>query len=118
MQKIVLTATLSLALLFLATLNLHAASHGTYIDCVHGCSDQTVCDQTFRDILTVCNANLDNCLSLCTRTDRDCRNACRSATNDCFKQDTRFFECQLNQPGTRSTRDNSCSWPCHGGPTS
>ena len=35
-QKLILSASLSPALLVMATLNLHAAS-GTCIDCIHGC---------------------------------------------------------------------------------
>ena len=96
MRKLFLTASLALALLFAATLNLHAAQ-GTYIDCIHGCPDLIVCtnfcNKTFSSILTTCNANRDNCEALCPPGNADCLDACMMARNDCLKQDTREFDC-------------------------
>ncbi|PTN38258.1 hypothetical protein [Desulfonatronum sp. SC1] len=69
MRKIILTATLALALLFIATLNIHAAERGTYIDCIHGCSELFVCNkccnETFSSILANCNSWHKRCEERC-----------------------------------------------------
>jgi hypothetical protein len=124
MRKLFLTATLTLALLFMATTNLHAAT-GTYIDCIHGCPGlvdcTNCCNQTFSSILANCNASRDQCEALCPPGNMDCLDLCVMDRNDCLKNDTRHFDCphwQAGGPRPGLTRDNSCSWPCHGGPTS
>ncbi|PTN33042.1 hypothetical protein [Desulfonatronum sp. SC1] len=82
MRKLTLTATL--ALLFMATPNLHAAT-GTYIDCIHGCPDLFVCidccNEKFSSILETCDANQDNCEDLCPPGNMDCLDACMTARN-------------------------------------
>ncbi|GAB6058419.1 hypothetical protein [Desulfonatronum parangueonense] len=96
MRKIILSATLSLALLLMATLNLHAAS-GTYIDCMHGCPDLIVCtnccNETFSSILATCKAKWDQCDSLCPPGNMGCLDECIFAISECLMQDMRDFDC-------------------------
>ena len=96
MRKPFLTASLALALLFMATPNLHAVT-GTYIDCVHGCPDligcNNCCNETFRSILAACDARRDQCEALCPPGDMDCLDACVMTRNDCLMQDMRDFDC-------------------------
>ncbi len=119
MKKLFLTAFLALALLFMATLNLHAA-RGTYIDCIHGCPDLIVCtnccNETFSSILTTCNVKRDSCELLCIPGDLRCLDECMFARNDCLKQDIRDFNCpQWNEGVQQSglTKSESCGLNCH-----
>ncbi|MFN2268960.1 MAG: hypothetical protein ABR533_11845 [Desulfonatronovibrio sp.] len=118
MRKIILTATLSLALLFMATTNLHAAN-GTYLDCIHGCPDLIVCTncckQTFSGILTTCDANRDQCDSLCPPKDMGCLDACMFSRNACLMQDMRQFNCPHWEGGVPQrglTKRSECR-ECH-----
>jgi hypothetical protein len=122
MRKLILSASLSLALLFMATSNLHAAT-GTYIDCVHGCPDQLACifccNRTFTSIKDSCDAKWNQCESLCPPRYRDCLDRCMMGRNRCLGRDTRHFDCphwKVGGPQPGLTKDNSCSWPCHEGP--
>ncbi len=124
MKKLFLTTTLALALLLMATPNLHAAT-GTYIDCIHGCPDLIVCiaccNQTFTSIKDSCNAKWNQCEALCPPGNMDCLDKCVMDRNDCLSDDTRHFDCphwKAGGPQPGLTKDSSCSWPCHGGPTS
>lgn len=96
MRKRFLTVPLALVLLFMATLNLHAAT-GTYIDCIHGCPKLIVCtnccNQVFNSVLTRCDANRDQCEALCPPGDMNCLDACIMARNNCLMQDVRNFDC-------------------------
>ncbi len=118
MRKLVLTASLALALLLAATFNLYAAT-GTYIDCIHGCPDLIVCtnccNETFSSILATCNANRDNCEALCPPGNMDCLDACMMARNDCLKQGTRVFDCPHWKAGDQPqgmTKTSECK-ECH-----
>ncbi len=122
MKKLFLSAFL--ALLLMATPNLHAAT-GTYKDCIHGCPDlmdcHSCCKETFRSIWTACDAEWDQCEALCPPGNMDCLDDCVIAINHCLRKDTRHFDCphwKAGGPQPGLTKDNSCSWPCHGGPTS
>ncbi|HDQ40758.1 MAG TPA: hypothetical protein ENN39_06985 [Desulfonatronum sp.] len=119
MQKLFLTASLSLALLLMATLNLHATERGTYIDCIHGCPDLIVCtnccNETFSSILTTCDANRDRCEALCPPGNMDCLDECVMARNNCLMQDTRDFNCphwQAGGPQPGMTKRSECK-ECH-----
>ncbi|MFO7728700.1 MAG: hypothetical protein R6X11_10270 [Desulfonatronovibrio sp.] len=89
MKRLTLTVFLILALLFMATPNLYAAS-GTYIDCIHGCPDLIVCNnccnQVFSGILANCNSNRDQSEVLCPPGMTDCLDACAMARNNCLMQ--------------------------------
>ena len=118
MRKLFLTASLALALLFAATLNLHAAQ-GTYIDCIHGCPDLIVCtnccNETFSSILATCDANRDQCEALCPPGNMDCLDACVMARNDCLMQDIRDFDCphwKAGGPPQVMTKTSECK-ECH-----
>lgn len=116
MKKLILTTFLALALLFMATPNLHAVT-GTYIDCVHGCPDligcNNCCNETFRSILGACDARRDQCEALCPPGDMDCLDACVMTRNDCLMQDMRDFDCPHwkaggPQPGFTKTGCQFC----------
>jgi hypothetical protein len=122
MRKLILSA--SLALLFMATPNLHAST-GTYIDCVHGCPNLidciACCKNTFKSIIETCDAKWNQCEAQCPPGNMDCLDKCVMDRNDCFRDDRQFFDCphwKFGGPQPGLTKDNSCSWPCHEGPTS
>lgn len=96
MRKRLLTTFLTLALLFMATPNLHAAT-GNYIDCIHGCPDliscNNCCNETFRSSLGACDGKRDQCEALCPPGDMYCLDACVMTRNDCLMQDMRDFDC-------------------------
>ncbi len=117
MRKIILTA--SLALLFIATLNLHAADRGTYIECIHGCYDMIVCNdccnETFSSILAFCDMVYVNCEMECLRDGR-CIDQCMFDRNNCLMQEIRDFNCpQWNEDVRKSglTKSVSCGLDCH-----
>ncbi len=105
MHKFILTAILTLALFFMATLNLHATERGTYIDCIHGCPDLIVCTnccyETFSGILAICDAGRDRCEMFCIPGDYSCLDACMFARNDCIMKDIRDFDCPQWNEGYR-----------------
>ncbi|SDB28310.1 hypothetical protein SAMN05660653_01340 [Desulfonatronum thiosulfatophilum] len=118
MRKLSLTASMALALLFMATPNLHAAT-GTYIDCIHGCPDLIVCtsccNETFRSILGACDAKRDQCEALCPPGAMDCLNICMRDRNDCLGQGSRDFDCphwKTGGPQPGLTKTSECRF-CH-----
>ncbi|WP_157493383.1 hypothetical protein [Desulfonatronovibrio magnus] len=118
MQKLFLTTFLALALLFMATPNLHAAT-GTYIDCVHGCPDlidcNNCCNETFSRILAACDGRRDQCDALCPPGDMDCLFACVKFRSDCLMQDMRDFDCphwKADGPQPGLTKTSECKF-CH-----
>ena len=118
MRKTFLTASLALVLLFMAPPNLHAAT-GTYIDCIHGCSDLIVCNnccnEVFSDVLTRCDANRDQCEALCPPGVMECLNICMRDRNDCLGQGSRSFDCphwKAGGPQQGLTKASECI-ECH-----
>ncbi|GAB6058422.1 hypothetical protein [Desulfonatronum parangueonense] len=117
MRKLILSA--SLALLFMATPNLHAAI-GTYIDCIHGCPDlidcTNCCNSHFMSILESCNAKWNQCEALCPPGNMDCLDVCVMNRNDCLMKDTRHFDCpnwKAGGPQPGLTKSLSCGLDCH-----
>ena len=100
MQKLFLTTFL--ALLFMATPNLHAAT-GTYIDCISGCSHRidcnNCCNVTFSSILRACDEKREQCEVLCPPGDMDCLDDCVMTRIDCLMLYMRDFDCPFWMAG-------------------
>ncbi len=119
MKKLFLSAFLALALLFVATMNLQAADRGTYIDCIHGCSDLIVCNdccnETFSSILAYCDMVYINCEMECFRDGR-CLDQCMFDKHVCLMQEKRDFNCphwKVGGPQPGLTKSVSCGLDCH-----